>query len=78
MAISLQKGGRVDLSKESTASVFRIALVILVGQFLIVQYGGAMFRTEPLSMETWGLILAGTSVVTVVRELAYQLSKIFK
>lgn len=24
MAISLQKGGRVDLSKESTASVFRI------------------------------------------------------
>lgn len=55
-----------------------IALVILVGQFLIVQYGGAMFRTEPLSMETWGLILAGTSVVTVVRELAYQLSKILK
>lgn len=26
MAISLQKGGRVDLSKESTASVFRIGL----------------------------------------------------
>lgn len=55
-----------------------IALVILVGQFLIVQYGGAMFRTEPLSMETWGLILAGTSIVTVVRELFYQISKIFK
>lgn len=55
-----------------------IALVILVGQFLIVQYGGAMFRTEPLSMETWGLILAGTSVVTVARELMYQISKIFK
>lgn len=56
-----------------------IALVILVGQFLIVQYGGAMFRTEPLSMETWGLILAGTSIVTVVRELFYQISKkVFK
>lgn len=55
-----------------------IALVILVGQFLIVQYGGAMFRTEPLSMETWGLILAGTSIVTVARELMYQISKIFK
>lgn len=26
MAINLQKGGRVDLSKESTASVFRIGL----------------------------------------------------
>lgn len=55
-----------------------IALVILIGQFLIVQYGGAMFRTEPLSMETWGLILGGTSIVAVGRELAYQLSKIFK
>lgn len=55
-----------------------VTLVILVGQFLIVQYGGAMFRTEPLPMETWGLILIGTSVVTVIRELYYQLSKIFK
>lgn len=55
-----------------------VALVILVGQFLIVQYGGTMFRTEPLSMETWGLILAGTSIVTVFRELPYQISKIFK
>lgn len=27
MAINLQKGGRIDLSKESTASVFRIGLV---------------------------------------------------
>lgn len=26
MAINLQKGGRIDLSKESTASVFRIGL----------------------------------------------------
>lgn len=55
-----------------------IALVILGGQFLIVQFGGEMFRTEPLSMQTWGLILAGTSVVTIVRELAYQVSKLFK
>lgn len=26
MAINLQKGGRINLSKESTASVFRIGL----------------------------------------------------
>lgn len=55
-----------------------IALVILVGQFLIVQFGGEMFRTEPMSMQTWGYILGGTSLVTIVRELFYQLSKLFK
>ena len=55
-----------------------IALVILVGQFLIVQFGGEMFRTEPMSMQTWGYILGGTSLVAIIRELFYQLSKLFK
>ncbi len=55
-----------------------IALVILVGQFFIVQFGGEMFRTEPMSMQTWLYILGGTSVVAVGRELFYQISKIFK
>lgn len=55
-----------------------IALVILVGQFLIVQFGGEMFRTEPMSTQTWGYILGGTSLVAIIRELFYQLSKLFK
>lgn len=55
-----------------------IALVILVGQFLIVQFGGEMFRTEPLSLQTWGIILGCTSLVAVGRELFYQVSKLFK
>lgn len=55
-----------------------ISLVILVGQFIIVQFGGEMFRTEPMSMQTWGNILGGTSLVVIIRELFYQLSKIFK
>lgn len=55
-----------------------IALTILVGQFLIVQYGGEMFRTTPLSMETWLYILIGTSVVVIIRDLAYRIGKMFK
>lgn len=55
-----------------------IALVILVGQFLIVQFGGEMFRTEPLSLQTWGIILGCTSLVAIGRELFYQVSKLFK
>ncbi|EKD82034.1 MAG: hypothetical protein ACD_39C01512G0001 [uncultured bacterium] len=42
---------------------------IMIIQFLIVQYGGAMFRTEPLSFLTWLAIIAGTSLVLWAGEL---------
>lgn len=45
-----------------------IAAAILMGQFLIVQFGGALFRTVPLSWSDWCLILAGTSGVLWVGE----------
>lgn len=40
-----------------------IALGILVGQFLIVQFGGQVFRTVPLTALQWGVLLGGTSIV---------------
>ncbi len=45
-----------------------VVLAILGGQFLIVQFGGAVFRTEPLSFETWLIIIASTSLVLWVGE----------
>ena len=42
---------------------------ILIIQFLIVQFGGTMFRTEPLSFLTWLAIIAGTSLVLWAGEL---------
>ena len=48
-----------------------IALVILVGQFLIVQFGGDMFRTEPLTWEQWLYIIGGTSSVAIFDELIH-------
>ncbi|MBU1108829.1 MAG: calcium-translocating P-type ATPase, PMCA-type [Candidatus Riflebacteria bacterium] len=42
---------------------------ILVIQFLVVQYGGTMFRTVPLSFSTWLAIVAGTSLVLWAGEL---------
>jgi Ca2+-transporting ATPase len=45
-----------------------IAAVILVGQALIVQLGGAVFRTVPLSLADWGRLLAATSLVLWVGE----------
>ena len=31
-----------------------VVLAILGGQFCIVQFGGDIFRTEPLNFQTWG------------------------
>ena len=45
-----------------------VALAILGGQFLIVQFGGAVFRTEPLDFTTWIGIIASTSLVLWVGE----------
>lgn len=46
-----------------------VLLIILVGQWLIVTFGGAMFRTVPLSPMEWGMIIAATSVVLWAGEL---------
>ena len=51
-----------------------VALIILVGQFIIVTFGGKVFRTEPLDGQTWLLIIAGTSVVLWVGEV-FRLAK---
>ena len=46
-----------------------VLLLIFVGQWLIVTFGGRMFRTQPLSAEEWLIITAATSVVLIVGEL---------
>lgn len=46
-----------------------VALIILVGQLVIVTFGGKVFRTEPLSVMEWIYIIAGTSLVLWVGEI---------
>jgi Ca2+-transporting ATPase len=46
-----------------------VAFIILVGQFLIVTFGGEVFRTVPLEWRDWGIILGATSVVLWVGEI---------
>ncbi len=45
-----------------------VLFAILGGQFIIVQFGGAVFRTEPLDFITWATIIASTSLVLWVGE----------
>lgn len=46
-----------------------VVLAILLGQFLIVQFGGEVFRTEPLGWQEWLMIILSTSLVLWVGEL---------
>ena len=46
-----------------------VLALVLVGQWLIVTFGGQMFRTVPLSWETWVYIIIGTSPVLWIGEL---------
>ena len=46
-----------------------IALVILVGQILIVSVGGDFFNVEPLKFTDWAIIICSTSVVLWIGEI---------
>lgn len=46
-----------------------VALIILVGQFIIVTFGGKVFRTEALPLMDWVYIIGGTSIVLWIGEI---------
>lgn len=46
-----------------------VLVLVLVGQWIIVTFGDEMFRTTPLSLHEWLLIIGSTSVVLWVGEL---------
>lgn len=53
-----------------------VVIAILVGQFLIVQFGGKVFRTEPLDIITWLKIIGISSLVLWVGELVRWIQRI--
>ncbi|MBO5185902.1 MAG: calcium-translocating P-type ATPase, PMCA-type [Prevotella sp.] len=52
-----------------------VLAIVLAGQWIIVTFGGEMFRTVPLSPATWLAIMAATSPVMIVGELARMTNK---
>lgn len=55
-----------------------VVLAILGGQFLIVQFGGAVFRTVPLDLKTWLIIIAISSVVLWIGEIVRLIQRLMK
>ena len=56
-------------------SFMLIALLILVGQILIVTFGGEMFSVEPISVTDWLIIIGSTSVVLWIGEIVRAIRK---
>ena len=46
-----------------------VAIIILIGQIIIVEWGGKVFRTVPLTLAQWMYIIGSTSIVLWVGEI---------
>lgn len=66
-AFASGKSAFEDLRK--SLGFITVGLVIVVGQFLIVEFGGEVFRTVPLAWQDWATIFGSTSVVLWIGEL---------
>ena len=55
-----------------------VLTVILFGQWIIVTFGGEMFRTVPLSFTEWAIIIASTSVVLWIGELWRCIKRLYR
>ena len=61
---------------EQSIGFIIVAFAILIGQILIVQFGGDVFRTVPLSLKDWFIIIGSTSLVLWIGELKRLINKI--
>jgi P-type Ca2+ transporter type 2C len=52
-----------------------VAILIVVGQIFIVQFGGTVFRTVPLAAMDWLVIIASTSLVLWIGEIGRLIKK---
>ena len=64
----MERGSAFSRLKESKSFMF-VAGLILIGQYLIVTFGGEMFSVVPLSWKDWGIIVGSTSFVLWFGEL---------
>lgn len=66
-AFMTKKSAFKGLSQSS--SFLFVAFIILIGQYLIVTFGGEMFNVTPLSLHSWIVIIAITSPVLFIGEI---------
>lgn len=60
----------------SNPTFLMIMFLIIVGQFLIVTFGGSIFQTQPLGLIEWCLIFVATASVLVFGEIVRLIRRI--
>lgn len=69
-----ERSGGEHIRDMFPATFLSVAAMILVGQIIIVQFGGEAFRTEPLTIKTWGIIV-GITAAAIVADVAIKMRK---
>jgi Ca2+-transporting ATPase len=67
------KSAFVDM--KNSIGFILVACAIFLGQILIVEFGGDVFRTVPLSFKDWAIIIGSTSLVLWIGELVRTLKR---
>ncbi|MEE1113069.1 MAG: calcium-translocating P-type ATPase, PMCA-type [Bacteroidales bacterium] len=70
------KTGRSAFNFKDCESFGLIALIIVLGQVLIVSFGGEMFNVTPLSWQDWLIVIGGTSIVLWIGEIGRLINRL--
>lgn len=68
-AKAFMEGSSAFANLKGSKSFMLVALLILIGQYLIVTFGGEMFSVVPLPLKDWGIIIASSSLVLWIGEI---------
>ncbi len=74
-AKAFMSGNSALANLKENIGLVAVAFIILVGQWLIVTFGGKMFNVVPLQLVDWGIIIGSTSLVLWVGEIGRMLKK---
>lgn len=74
-AKAFQTGKSAFGNMKDSKGFIAVSFVILIGQIIIVEFGGDVFRTVPLHIKDWLIIIGATSVVLWIGEIARFIKK---
>ena len=74
-AKAFMEGRSAFANMKDSKSFLLVAAIILVGQILIVSFGGEMFNVTPLPVDDWIIIIASSSLVLWVGEIGRLFSR---
>lgn len=74
-AKAFMEGRSAFANLKESKSFMLVALIILIGQYLIVTLGGEMFSVIPLSLRDWAIIIASSSLVLWIGEIVRFIKK---